>query len=169
MRKKQWILLLVVLAAFVAATAGMRGYQNKKEKKAAQKEEAEKVYALQFSSDDVTGIAYEKDGEWLAFTKNDDTWSCETDTAASIDSDKMKTMLSSLGSMTADNTVESPADIAQYGLDEPSMQAILTFADGSEKTLTFGSTQMQSLAEHMYRSVMMPMCISSEAVMSIQH
>ena len=30
MRKKQWILLLVVLAAFVAATAGMRGYQNKK-------------------------------------------------------------------------------------------------------------------------------------------
>ena len=69
MRKKQWILLLVVLAAFVAATAGMRGYQNKKEKKAAQKEAAEKVYALQFSSDDVTGIAYEKDGEWLAFTK----------------------------------------------------------------------------------------------------
>ena len=140
MRKKQWILLLVVLAAFVAATAGMRGYQNKQDKKEAQKEEAEKVYALQFSSDDVTGIAYEKDGEWLAFTKNDATWHCESDTAAVIDGDKMKTMLSSLGSMTADNTVESPADIAQYGLDEPSMQAILTFADGSEKTLTFGST-----------------------------
>ena len=136
MRKKQWILLLVVLAAFVAATAGMKGYQKNQDQKAAQKEAAEKVYALQFSSDDVTGIAYEKDGEWLAFTKNDDTWSCETDTAASIDSDKMKTMLSSLGSMSADNTV----DIAQYGLDEPSMQAILTFADGSEKTLTFGST-----------------------------
>ena len=135
MRKKQWILLLVVLAAFVAATAGMRGYQNKQDKKEAQKEEAEKVYALQFSSDDVTGIAYEKDGEWLAFTKNDASWHCETDTAAAIDGDKMKTMLSSLGSMTADNTVESPADIAQYGLDEPSMQAILTFADGSEKTL----------------------------------
>ena len=80
----------MVLAAFVAATAGMKGYQKNQEQKAAQKEEAEKVYALQFSSDDVTGIAYEKDGEWLAFTKNDDTWSCETDTAASIDSDKMK-------------------------------------------------------------------------------
>lgn len=140
MRKKQWILLLVVLLAFVAATAGMRGYQNKQEKKAAQKEEAEKVYVLQFASEDVTGIAYEKDGEWLAFTKNEDTWSCETDTAAAIDSDKMKTMLSSLGSMTADSVVESPTDIAQYGLDAPSMQAILTFSDGSEKTLTFGNT-----------------------------
>ena len=140
MRKKQWILLLVVLAAFVAATAGMKGYQNKQEKKAAQKEADEKVYALQFASEDVTGIAYEKDGEWLAFTKNEDTWSCETDTAAAIDSDKMKTMLSSLGSMTADSVVESPTDMAQYGLDAPSMQAILTFSDGSEKTLTFGNT-----------------------------
>lgn len=140
MRKKQWILLLAVLIAFVAATAGMKGYQKKQDKKAAQKEEDAKVYALQFVSDDVTGIAYEKDGQWLAFTKNDDTWSCETDTAAVIDSDKMKTMLSSLGSMTADSTVEHPDDIAQYGLDAPSMQAILTFADGDEKTLTFGST-----------------------------
>lgn len=140
MRKKQWILLLVVLAAFVAATAGMKGYQKNQDKKAAQKEEDEKVYALQFASEDVTGIAYEKDGEWLAFTKNDDTWSCETDTAASIDSDKMKTMLSSLGSMTANSTVESPTDTEQYGLDAPSMQAVLTFSDGSEKTLTFGST-----------------------------
>lgn len=140
MRKKQWLLLLVVLAAFVAATAGMKGYQKNQDKKAAQKEADEKVYALQFASEDVTGIAYEKDGEWLAFMKNDDTWSCETDTAAAIDSDKMKTMLSSLGSMTADNTVESPTDIAQYGLDAPSMQAVITFSDGSEKTLTFGST-----------------------------
>ena len=140
MRKKQWILLLVVLAAFVAATAGMKGYQKNQDKKAAQKEADEKVYALHFASEDVTGIAYEKDGEWLAFTKNDDTWSCETDTAAAIDSDKMKTMLSSLGSMTADSTVESPTDTAQYGLDAPSMQAVITFSDGSEKTLTFGST-----------------------------
>ena len=140
MRKKQWILLLVVLAVFVAATAGMKGYQKNQDKKAAQKEADEKVYALQFASEDVTGIAYEKDGEWLAFTKNDDTWSCETDTAAAIDSDKMKTMLSSLGSMTADSTVESPTDTAPYGLDAPSVQAVITFSDGSEKTLTFGST-----------------------------
>ena len=48
MRKKQWILLLVVLAAFVAATAGMKGYQKNQDKKAAQKEEAEKVYAVFF-------------------------------------------------------------------------------------------------------------------------
>lgn len=62
MRKKQWILLLVVLAAFVAATAGMRGYQNKQDKKRAQKEEAGESLRIAFSSDDVTGIAYEKDG-----------------------------------------------------------------------------------------------------------
>ena len=36
MRKKQWILLLVVLAAFVAATAGMKGYQKNQDQKAAE-------------------------------------------------------------------------------------------------------------------------------------
>ena len=158
----------MVLAVFVAATAGMKGYQKNQDKKAAQKEADEKVYALQFASEDVTGIAYEKDGEWLAFTKNDDTWSCETDTAAAIDSDKMKTMLSSLGSMTADSTVESPTDTAQYGLDAPSMQAVITFSDGSEKTLTL-AVQMRSSEELMCRSVMMTMYIWWEAVMSIRH
>ena len=50
----------------------------------------------------------------------------------------MKTMLSSLGSMTADSTVESPEDVSEYGIDQPTQQVTLNFSDGSEKTLTFG-------------------------------
>ena len=56
-----------------------------------------------------------------------------------IDADKMKTMLSSLGSMTADSTVESPEDVSEYGIDQPTQQVTLNFSDGSEKTLTFGT------------------------------
>ena len=133
MRKKQWIILVIALVAIVAASAGLKGYQ-----KAAQQEEDEKVYALQFASDDVTGISYEYSGETLEFTKTDDTWSCSTDPTAQIDADKMKTMISSLGSMTADSTVESPEDVSEYGIDQPTQQVTLNFSDGSEKTLTFG-------------------------------
>lgn len=57
MRKKQWIILVIALAAIVAASAGLNGYQKKQDQKAAQQEEDEKVYALQFTSDDVTGIS----------------------------------------------------------------------------------------------------------------
>lgn len=138
MRKKQWIILVIALVAIVAASAGLKGYQKKQDQKAAQQEEDEKVYALQFASDDVTGISYEYSGETLEFTKTDDTWSCSTDTTAQIDADKMKTMLSSLGSMTADSTVESPEDVSEYGIDQPTQQVTLDFSDGSEKTLTFG-------------------------------
>ncbi len=138
MRKKQWIILVVALVAIVAASAGLKGYQKKQDQKAAQQEEDEKVYALQFASDDVTGISYEYSGETLEFTKTDDTWSCSTDPTAQIDADKMKTMLSSLGSMTADSTVESPEDVSEYGIDQPTQQVTLNFSDGSEKTLTFG-------------------------------
>ena len=138
LRKKQWIILVIALVAIVAASAGLKGYQKKQDQKAAQQEEDEKVYALQFASDDVTGISYEYSGETLEFTKTDDTWSCSTDPTAQIDADKMKTMLSSLGSMTADSTVESPEDVSEYGIDQPTQQVTLNFSDGSEKTLTFG-------------------------------
>lgn len=138
MRKKQWIILVIALVAIVAASAGLKGYQKKQDQKAAQQEEDEKVYALQFAFDDVTGISYEYSGETLEFTKTDDTWSCSTDPTAQIDADKMKTMLSSLGSMTADSTVESPEDVSEYGIDQPTQQVTLNFSDGSEKTLTFG-------------------------------
>ena len=138
MRKKQWTILVIALVAIVAASAGLKGYQKKQDQKAAQQEEDEKVYALQFASDDVTGISYEYSGETLEFTKTDDTWNCSTDPTAQIDADKMKTMLSSLGSMTADSTVESPEDVSEYGIDQPTQQVTLNFSDGSEKTLTFG-------------------------------
>ncbi len=140
MRKKQWIILVIALVAIVAASAGMKGYQKKQDQKAAQQEEDEKVYALQFMSDDVTGISYEYDGSVLSFTKDGDDWKCNTDETAEIDADKMKTMLSSLGSMTADSTVESPKDVSEYGIDQPTQQVTLDFSDGSEKTVTFGST-----------------------------
>ena len=45
----------------------------------------------------------------------------------------MKTMLSSLGSMTADSTVENPEDVSEYGIDQPTQQVTLNFSDGSEK------------------------------------
>ena len=125
MRKKQWIILVIALAAIVAASAGLNGYQKKQDQKAAQQEEDEKVYALQFTSDDVTGISYEYSGETLEFTKTDDTWSCNADPTVQIDADKMKTMLSSLGSMTADSTVENPEDVSEYGIDQPTQQVPL--------------------------------------------
>ncbi len=140
MRKKQWIILVIALVAIVAASAGMKGYQKKQDQKAAQQEEDEKVYALQFASDDVTGISYEYEGTVLSFTKDGDDWKCSTDETAEIDADKMKTMLSSLGSMTADSTVENPEDVSEYGIDQSTQQVTLNFSDGSEKTVTFGST-----------------------------
>lgn len=140
MRKKQWMILVIALVAIVVASAGLKGYQKKQDQKAAQQEEDEKVYALQFASDDVTGISYEYSGETLEFTKTDDTWSCSADPTVQIDADKMKTMLSSLGSMTADSTVESPEDVSEYGIDQPTQQVTLNFSDGSEKTVTFGNT-----------------------------
>lgn len=141
MRRKQWIILAVVLAVIVAATAGVKVYQRQQDQKAAQKEENEKIYALKFEPDEITGISYEQEGTVLSFTRDGDNWKCDADETADIDADKMKTMLSSLGTMTADSEIKAPEDVSQYGIDQqPAQQVTLQFSDGSEKTLTFGST-----------------------------
>lgn len=138
--KKQWIILAVVLAVIVAATAGVKVYQKQQDQKAAQKEENEKIYALKFEPDEITGISYEQEGTVLSFTIDGDNWKCDADETADIDADKMKTMLSSLGTMTADSEIKAPEEVSQYGIDQPTQQVTLQFSDGSEKTLTFGST-----------------------------
>ena len=105
-------------------------------------EEDTSIALCSLDADSVTAIAYKdaSDGATLesALTKTDDTWSCSTDPMAQIDADKMKTMLSSLGSMTADSKVENATDLSQYGLDASTQKATIQFSDGSEKTLTFG-------------------------------
>lgn len=139
MRKKQWITLVVVLAALAAATAGMKAYKTHQEKAEEEQAEAETIYALKTDADDVTGISYEYEGTSLSFTKSDDTWTYEGDTSIDIDEDAMDTMLSSLCSITADSQIDEPDDVSEYGIDEPIQQAVLTLSDGSQITLTFGA------------------------------
>ena len=137
--RKTMDILVIDIGSNCSCVRRFERVSEKQDQKAAQQEEDEKVYALQFTSDDVTGISYEYSGRNTGITKTDDTWSCNADPTVQIDADKMKTMLSSLGSMTADSTVENPEDVSEYGIDQPTQQVTLNFSDGSEKTLTFGT------------------------------
>lgn len=138
MRKKQLILLLAILAVFVAATAGMKMYQSHQEKAEAQKQKDETVYVDQFDADKVTAFSYENDGKTLKFTKEEDTWKLEGKTAVSLDSDSVQDILDSLSGMTATDTIPEVEDLSEYGLDKPTQTVALVFQDGSTKTLLFG-------------------------------
>ena len=138
MRKKQLILLLVILVAIVAATVGMKAYQSHQEKAATQKQKDETVYVDQFDADKVTAFSYENDGKTLKFIKEDDTWKLDGKTSVSLDSDSVQDMLDTLSGMTATNTIPDVEDLSEYGLNKPTQTVALVFQDGSTKTLLFG-------------------------------
>lgn len=139
MRKKQMLLLLLVLCGIVAAFLGLKRYNQKQEEAEKEKEEQETVHITDFDASEVTAISYyDDDGETLlAFTKTDDTWSYTGDESIDIDEDSMDDMLETLSDITADYTIEDGA-ASDYGLDAPTQTAVLTFADGTRLTLTFG-------------------------------
>lgn len=138
MRKKQYIILVIILAVIVAALFAVRAAKSHKEKEEEKQKEAETVYAAQFDADEVTAFSYQYDGSALEFAKTDDTWTCESDETVDVDEDKIQSLLESISSITANSTIENASDLSEYGLDEPTQEVVLVFADGSAKTMKFG-------------------------------
>ena len=138
MRKKQFVILIIILAAAIAAVFGMRAANEKKEKAEAEKQKEETVYACRFESEDVTEFSYQYEGATLEFKKSDDAWISENDEKLDLDEDQITTMLSTLSSITADSTIPDVEDLSEYGLDEPVQTLNLSFADGTTKELIFG-------------------------------
>ncbi len=138
MRKKQYLVLVIVLAVIVAALFAVRAAKSHKEKEEEKQKEAEIVYAVQFDADEVTAFSYQYEGNTLEFVKTDDTWTCKADESVDVDEDKIQNLLNAVSTVTADSTIENVSDISEYGLDEPTQEAAFVFEDGSTKTMTFG-------------------------------
>lgn len=138
MRKKQYLILVIILAVIVAALFAVRAAKSHKEKEEEKQKEAETVYAVQFDADEVTAFSYQYEGNTLEFLKTDDTWTCKADGAIDLDEDKIQSLLESISSITANSTIENASDMSGYGLDEPTQEVALVFADGSASTMKFG-------------------------------
>jgi hypothetical protein len=80
-----------------------------------------------------------KDGETTIVSKTGDKWSLTMPKALAADQDSVSSMITSLGSLTADRVVdEKPADLAPFGLSDPKEQVVITKKDGKIQTLQVG-------------------------------
>lgn len=138
MRKKQYLILVIVLAVIAAALFAVRAAKSHKEKEEEKQKEAETVYAVQFDADEVTAFSYQYEGNTLEFVKTDDIWTCKADETIDLDEDTIQSLLESICSITANSMIENASDISEYGLDVPVQEVALVFADGSAKMLEFG-------------------------------
>lgn len=138
MRKKQFVILLMLLVLIIAAIFGIKAYQTHQEKATAKKQKEETVYVDSFDPDKVTAFSYQNNGKTLKFVKEDEKWQLEGKSSVALDSDSVQSILDNLSKMTAENTISDVKDTSEYGLDQPVQTVAIVFADGSTKTLVFG-------------------------------
>ena len=136
-QKRQFIILCAVLVAFCGAFFGLKAFNKHQEEKEAQEEEDQKISLDGMSAETITEFSYKKSGEEITFVKEDDTWYYQADKAVNIAQTSISTMLSNVKTITADQKIEKPEDISEYGFDEPQNVIRLKGTD-QELTITVG-------------------------------
>lgn len=137
-QKKQAIAIVIALVLLVAALFGLKFYNKKAEEKQTAADEAAKVYVTQTTSDAITALSWQYNGETVHLTKTDDTWTCAEQSDLTLDTNQVTTLLDAVASLEATQQVENPEDDATYGFDTPTNVITYTTTDGTT-TLTLGN------------------------------
>ena len=106
-RQKQLLLLAGVLVVLVVIIAVVSGVQKHIDTISTVDKEI-----IATSESALTGISWTQDGETLAFTHADDTWSDADDGAFPVDQDKMSELLAHFESVHASFIIENVEDFA---------------------------------------------------------
>lgn len=138
MKKKNIIILVIVLAALIVLYMAV-GWMNKvREKKEQEQEKSQQVQAVSFDPDQVVSFSWQSDGNTVLLEKQDESWICESAPDEDLDEDVVNTMLKTLGNISTEHVVENPSDTDQYGIDSPVQTVKIKFEDGSTTELLFG-------------------------------
>ena len=137
-QKKQAIAVVIALVLLVAALFGLKFYNKKAEEKQTAADEAARVYVTQTTSDAITALSWQYNGETIHLAKTDDTWTCTEQPDLTLDTDQVTTLLDAVASLEATQQVENPEDDATYGFDAPVNVITYTTTDGTT-TLTLGN------------------------------
>lgn len=136
-QKKQFVILCVVLVAFVAVFFGLKALTKHQEEKEAEKEEAEKITVAALNTEDISEFSYQYEGTTIIFVKEEDVWYYKEDKSIPITQTMIETMLSNMEKIVAEQKIADPEDISQYGLEEPSNVIELQVGE-STFTVTIG-------------------------------
>ena len=120
-QKKQLLGLLVILIVAVIAFIVVKNLPQEEETDTTASYEVTNLNA-----DDVTKLVYTNENGTLTLNKDGDNWICDENRSVDIDADKVSTMVGKVASLTSENKIENVEDIAQYGLDAPSLTILVS-------------------------------------------
>lgn len=131
MMKKQSIqigILFVLCLAFFGAYLGLKKYNASEASKADDKADTS-VELEKIDTDEITSFSYQYDGETFSYNKDGEAWYFTADPSLDLDEDKVSDMLSYIATIQADDQVEQPEALSEYGLEQPENTITIVTAD----------------------------------------
>lgn len=145
-QKKQLFILCGVLIICVAVLLLWRFYGKQQEEAEAAKQEAEKITILQLPTEDITAFSYEKDGETLSFSKEEDVWLYDGDKTLTLGESVIETMLSAVEDFSAEEQITDYENLSDYGLETP--QNTITFQTKEQEYILYLGNENEMLSEY---------------------
>lgn len=134
-RSGKMILLLLVA---VALCGGYLAVQHFSQKETVEAEDVQ-ISLLNAEADDVTGLAWETDGEAVTLKKQDGLWRLDGDDAFPVDQDAAQQLAQSVANLTASRRLTGVETLSDYGLEQPTFAVTVTLADGDWHLISQGS------------------------------
>ena len=155
MKRKQFVTLIIMIAAIVLLAAGYTAVMNMNSDNAdvdddgQQEEEVKTIHLFEINADDVIGISYSCDLGSLDMTKESGMW-LQKGTSVPINDEQVSVMLDAVNDVVAIREIEDGAgNLGEYGLENPSMQYTITMSDNTTHIFKFG-LKLQTQIEGYY-------------------
>ncbi|WP_029324645.1 DUF4340 domain-containing protein [Butyrivibrio sp. AE3004] len=146
-QKIQLFILLICLIVFASGYFGLKAYN----KRAEAKESEPRYTALSISENtDVTSLKVVNSNGEFEVVKDGEEWKFK-DSDEDIDEDKLAKKINCIKGITSDQIIEKADNLADYGLDNPSIIITASLSDGSSHKIKVGS--YNSAANKYYLSV----------------
>lgn len=130
--------MLALLIALVLCIGGYYGVQLLGADPVTVQEESGKFTLNSHTADDLTGLSWQNDGEALAFTCADGTWTVTGNAAYPLDQAAVQAMAEDLLSLTGSRQLDGVTDLKDYGLAEPAFSVTADWSDGTSTTYAMG-------------------------------
>ena len=141
MKKKQirqLCILIAVLLLLVAGYAALRFWNARSERLEQEAEEAA-VIRVELPSD-ITSVTISNPEGTNTYVGGDEVWNWAEDAAFPLNSSYIENLLTELGDLTAERTLEDADTMEAYGLEQPEYSVTVRNADGEEACLSIGGT-----------------------------
>lgn len=135
-RAKRMIALLLLLVIAAAANVVIQKINQANED--AVSEEKGTFVLTEYEKDDVSGLAWTKAEESIAFTLSGGVWQYNSDQDFPVDQASVQALSDAAMNIHADRRIENIESMSDYGLAEPAFTIAISFSDGTEITYALG-------------------------------